>query len=549
MAANLVWMASCLPACLAFQKALRDPEKAQARILRSILAANAGTEFGRKHSFATIRDVREYQTRVPACTYDEIAPSIDRICAGERRILTAEPVDLFERTSGSSSASKYIPYTASLRREFQQAIRAWLFDLYRSNPRLLLGRSYWLITPLSRDQEITPGGIPVGFDNDADYLGSLERKIAEALFAVPGELAQVPEIESSIYLTLRFLMQVEDLALISVWNPTYLAILMTRLQDWAPRLLHDLRHGTASCVTAGDLPTSLKRRLRADPNRTQRLQDILLENGRLTARDLWPHLSLISCWTSGAARQSLHEIEVLFPGVTIQGKGLLATEGVATIPWREAHGCLPALTSHFYEFLPLNGGRARLVHELEQGESYSLLLTTGGGLYRYQLGDVVRVTDFHHTAPVLEFAGRNDGVSDLRGEKLSPAFVQACLEEALSATETKARFAMLAPQDMNPPGYVLHLESASHPAALGLKMEMQLRKNPHYDYCRRLGQLAPLQVYWIAENAQTTYLHRCVELGQRAGNVNPTSLHRATGWEHSFIGHFIDPIQRELAPC
>jgi len=31
------------------------------------------------------------------------------------------------------------------------------------------------------------------------------------------------------------------------------------------------------------------------------------------------------------------------------------------------------------------------VHELERGRLYSVILTTGGGLYRYALGDVVTV--------------------------------------------------------------------------------------------------------------------------------------------------------------
>ena len=543
---NSAWMASCLPAYRSFRRALLNPQETQSRLLKSLLSRNATSEYGRVHCFSGIRNIRDYQFQVPIGIYDDFAPFIHRLRAGEENVLTTEKVRLFERTSGSSSAAKYIPYTDSLRREFQNSVRAWIFDLYRNDISLLQGRSYWLITPLSREKEITPGGIPVGFESDADYLGLLERKIAEALFAVPGELAQMPDIESSLYLTLRFLLQADDLTLISVWNPSYLSILMNRFDSWAGRLLEDLRQGTATLPSQVELPTSLMQKLRAQPRRARGLQAIWNAKNHLNAQDLWPKLRLISCWTSGAARQSLDEIRQLFPGVRIQGKGLLATEGIATIPWIESSGCLPAMTSHFYEFLSDNGDQAKLAHELEKDAEYSLLLTTGGGLYRYRLGDRVRVNDFHGKVPILEFVGRDDGVSDLRGEKLSPAFVHLCIEHVLNDAGLPVGFAMLAPQHLSTPCYVLYVESSSTPAIVGLRLDAKLRANPHYDYCRNLGQLGALKVFWVRHGAHETYLNRCSELGQRAGSVKPTSLHRSGGWEDFFAGEFVSSHQVEV---
>jgi len=544
---NLAWMASCFPAYRSFHQALRDPQASQANVLKSILARNATSKFGCAHGFSAIRNVREYQTRVSINNYDGLSPFINRISMGETNVLTTEPVQLFERSSGSSAAAKYLPYTDSLCREFQQAVRAWIFDLYRHDFGLLRGRSYWLITPLSREKEITPGGIPVGFDNDAEYLGALERKIAETLFAVPGELAQVSDLEASLYLTLRFLLQADDLTLISVWNPSYLGILMNRLNEWGERLLEDLRQGTVTLPRRIKLPSSLTQKLRTQSKRARVLQQNLKREGRLRTRALWPKLRLISCWTDGAARQNLGQLGLFFPEVRIQGKGLLATEGVATIPWNEASGCLPALTSHFYEFLPENGGEAKMVHELDMDSEYSLLMTTSGGLYRYRLGDRVRVRDFYGRVPILEFVGRDDGVSDLRGEKLSPAFVQACLDQVLTDAGMHVRFVMLAPRHQVVPGYVLYVESSTNPERLGPSLEDKLRGNPHYDYCRNLGQLEALQVFWIRQNAQETYVQRCTELGQRAGGVKPTSLHRSGGWEDFFAGQYVTNPQTEVA--
>jgi hypothetical protein len=123
---NLAWMAACFPAHREFQRALRSPGETQAKVLRKLLARNANSEFGRAYGFSTIRNAKDYQARVPISTYDDLATYINRIRNGETNVLTTEAVTLFEKTSGSSSAAKYIPYTRSLQQEFQNAVRACL---------------------------------------------------------------------------------------------------------------------------------------------------------------------------------------------------------------------------------------------------------------------------------------------------------------------------------------------------------------------------------------------------------------------------------------
>ena len=91
-----------------------------------------------------------------------------------------------------------------------------------------------------------------------------------------------------------------------------------------------------------------------------------------------------------------------------------------TIPFDGRHPL--AIRSHFFEFVESNGS-VKLAHELQRGMEYTLLLTTGGGLYRYKLCDRVIVDDFVHETPSLRFLGKDDRVSDLFGEKLSDGFV------------------------------------------------------------------------------------------------------------------------------
>lgn len=51
------------------------------------------------------------------------------------------------------------------------------------------------------------------------------------------------------------------------------------------------------------------------------------------------------------------------------------------------------------------------------------MITTAGGLYRYDLGDQIRCIGHQGATPRLVFEGRAGLVSDLVGEKLNEAFV------------------------------------------------------------------------------------------------------------------------------
>jgi hypothetical protein len=470
---NALWMASSAPAAWRFHRAWRDPRRHQQRLLAEFLRRNAETAYGRKHRYGKLLTVEQFQESVPIVSYDHLEPWIERIRRGEPNVLTAEPVVAVEKTSGSAGAAKYIPYTRTLLREFGRAIGAWMYDLFRHEPSLLGGRHYWAISPLARRPEVTPGGVPVGLD-DAAYLGRLSRWVSRAVMAVPGDVGRAADIEACRRATLAHLARCPDLRLISVWNPSFLTILVDRLPP-------------------GTRPS-----------------------------ELWPKLRLISCWTSAGATRFVGELKERFPGVTIQGKGLLATEGVVSVPLVGRPAPAPAITSHFLEFVG-DDGRARLVDELEVGRRYRVLMTTGGGLARYSLGDLVEVV-----APrAIEFVGKADNVSDLCGEKLSEGFVGRVLDE-VAARRGLASFLMLAPEWSRPPRYLLFAETPDAPA-IADEVETALRASVHYDYCRRLEQLGPLQGVAV-RHATEGYLRGCEALGQRASTVKPACLRRELGW-------------------
>jgi hypothetical protein len=245
---------------------------------------------------------------------------------------------------------------------------------------------------------------------------------------------------------------------------------------------------------------------------------------------LWPNLAVISCWDQAAAGPYAAALRRTFPGVLVQGKGLLATEGLVTIPLGDAAMPVLAVDSGFYEFVDA-AGAAWLASDVIPGQEYEVLLTNDSGFYRYAIGDRVRVHGFVGSAPMLEFVGRAGGGSDLCGEKLTETFVAAALA-ALGL-----RFAMLAPVATYPRGYVLLLDAAEvgaeDVARLAAQADAALAANPQYAYARELAQLAPVRGL-RCDQPVARWLTLCRQRGQRLGDIKPVALCTVDDWQQQF---------------
>jgi hypothetical protein len=528
--ANSLLFASCLPDAIRWRLATRRVAKTQKRILLRILRENAATAFGRENSFSSIQTIADYQTRVPARDYSDFEPYIDRCAAGEASVLTAQAVKSFALSSGSTSASKLIPYTPALLRDFQRSIAPWLVGIFLQAPGILAGRSYWQISPIATPTSQTPGGIPIGFGEDTDYFGPRRAALVRATLAVRESVSDL-RMDEFYFQTLRQLLACRNLRFISVWNPSFLTLLLAELTRLAGPLIERLRRDGLE-ARALELETLFQSR--ADLFSVD-------ASGRTLPEAIWPELRLISCWTDAEARDAASRLRDLFPRAALQPKGLIATEGLMSFPWRAAGNCL-AITSHFFEFAESDseGGQStlKLAHELEIRRRYSILLTTSGGFYRYRIGDVVEVLGHIGQCPLLEFKGKEDGVVDLVGEKLNALHVARAAQDVIAEFAFSQRFWMLAPdRSQTPPCYVLYLQS-DFPAPQGAltAFEAALAENFHYAYARRLGQLGPLQMFLIdpASDPEADYLRACAARGQRMGDIKRHGLDRQDGWSRVF---------------
>jgi hypothetical protein len=545
--ANRLWNLSLRSEARAYWRSTATPEATQEQLLLEMLRNNRGTDFGSRHGFQGIRSAAEYREAVPLADYADFEPYIARIRAGEANLLTAEPVLLLEPTGGSGGGSKLIPYTAGLKRQFQRGLAPWITDLHRAHPALLAGTSYWSVSPVTREPEGADSRIPIGFEDDSEYVGGLGRLLVRSVQAVPDRVKRIGQMESFWYVTLLFLLRSRSLALISVWNPSFLTILCRHLHDWWPSLADDIAAGTLSppAPLEPEVAAVLNRCNRPDPARAAEIRAACMfgDDGAVRHRGLWPRLQLVSCWGDGAAREGARELGGLFPQAVIQGKGLIATEGFFTFPVSGLDGCLPAFRSHFLEFLPRGGSVPLLLHQVEAGEEYSLVVTTAGGLYRYRLHDLVRVSGFHHGLPLLRFLGKEDHIADHFGEKLHEEHVCEALRQGAARAGLSPRFAMLSYEERPEPGYVYLVEDGGSDERLrhaAVAIDGLLKGNFHYRYCRDLGQLAEVRVFRVAGGGREDYLQACCRRGQRLGDIKPLALQRKPGWTGEFRGRMLD---------
>jgi hypothetical protein len=554
-AANGLWLMLCLREKLAFRLALRDIAGTQEKALMSLLRRNAETEYGRRYGFATIRSVAEYQERVPLSTYDDYCEAVQRIANGQERVLTREPVLLLEPTSGSTAPTKLIPYTATLKAEFQRAVAAWMADLFFHDPAIMLGQAYWSVSPVARRSEHTAGGLQVGFEEDTEYLSRSQRRLLQSVLAVPPIVRLIGDVPSFRYITLFFLLRSRSLALISVWNPTFLTLLVGLLPEWWPKLVVDIAYGTLSppAALAPALMAQLEAMIRPDPLCAASIRDAFQSGsqpGSIHAR-IWPNLRLISCWADAHAASYVPELARLFPQALLQGKGLVATEGFVSFPVAGRTGAALAIRSHLFEFLPIHsarasprGSRALLAHELELDGCYAVVISTGGGLYRYQLGDLVQVVDHMGGLPLIRFIGREVHISDRFGEKLNERHVRQVLDGVLNRHAVRPTFVMVACEEIsNRHAYTLFIEAQGQPDGvlrlLGDELEEALLENYHYGYCRDLGQLDAVRVFRVESGALDVYLSVCQAHGQRLGDIKPVALHHMGDWSRAFRGQML----------
>lgn len=408
----------------AFVAACETPLRAQSARLRAVLHASERTDIGRRCGFARIRRIaddaaliRAYQDAVPVRTHAAMRADLDAVYAGDwRRLCPSRPV-FFAMTAGSSGQFKYIPVTPQFRRELREGSMVFSGAMQACHPAVRNRRVQFLVG--SAEGGHSPAGVAQGFASGFNYKNF--PWLVRRRFVVPYWVFTLADVEERNYAAGRILVSERRLGALCAISPVNLINLRQTLERHAERLCADLAAGTLTVRCASGVPGAF--RTRPDPALADALRAGRTQAGRLPTALLFPALEMLVCWRGGNMGYSLDELDAEFGIAGHLEFPISASEGVFAIPDQPnlAGGPL-AITSNFLEFVPDAGAdagtaRALRADQLQIGADYRIVVTNSGGLYRYDMEDIVRVVRMVGRTPAIEFiakAGRRTSVSNER---------------------------------------------------------------------------------------------------------------------------------------
>lgn len=357
----------------------RNSDSLQREVLRSLLERGRTTVYGRRYDFASIlreKDfVSAYRNRIPTVEYEEMRPFVMRMIRGEKDLLWPGRCRDFAQSSGTSGGkSKFIPITdASLSgnhyRGSSDAVAHYLRQV--TDSRLFSGKAFILGGSFSNTLGLNIPGVHIG-----DLSATLIRRINPA-----ANFVRIPDKQT---------------ALMSDWERK-LPALVDAAKD-------------ADVTNISGVPSWFLTVLRK----------IIETKGAERISDVWPNLEVF--FHGGISFEPYRDEyrRITDPKKMHFLETYNASEGFFAVQndFSDKSMLLIIDRDVFYEFIPVEGDdRTPLpIWEVKSGEVYELLISSSNGLWRYHLGDTVRVTA---TSPVkIRIAGRTKSFINAFGEEL-----------------------------------------------------------------------------------------------------------------------------------
>lgn len=517
---------------------LLNPQQAQVNSLQNIIQSNKASQYGEAYAFSGL-DVSEYRKKVPIINYNDISSYIEKIKNGGENILVTDKIDMFAVTSGTTGSPKFIPLTKAMNFEQHKSHRIWMSKLVKDHPKVTEGFLYTSVSPAV--EGFTESGIPFGSASGKNYKN--QPIPVRRLHAVPYEAVCIDNYEYRHYCTLAFALT-KSLSCVTSVNPSTLCLLGERLKKWSEPLLEDLEKSLSgthypyglfskeSIVAYQGMFPSLK----ISRERLKYLRGAFKSEGCFYPKSVWPDLEVICTWHGGNAPFYLSKLPDMWGDVSTRCLGLRASEGMFSIPLSDnsAEGAL-ATWGHFMEFVE-DGVEVRkdtptlLAHELEKGKRYRLIITTSGGLYRYDMADIIEVTGFIENTPLVTFLHKAGHVLSITGEKVTEQQIVSAMKKvgesfAFSGFTVTLRLSEI-------PCYLIAIEQKSgnildekNIKLLAETFDNELSKlNIEYEQKRKSGRLSNPQVEILPEGFFETYRREMVKRGRPEGQIKPPHL-------------------------
>lgn len=531
-----------------FLASLAEPERVQDEfLLEQVLRPNVECELGRRLGLGTITTVEEYRRAVPISTYETIAELVERtVQTGEQNLVTGEPIKRFFLTSGSTSRSKYIPVTNRLVRNKSRTFGIYWSLVFGAHPRAQAGR---MVTNFSDSGKAVraPGGLPCSSES-AYWAGVTRATQLRERPIIPKAVAQIGDSDSRYYAIARILLE-EPFAVIMTLNPSTILLLFQKVAQYADALCDDVERGgigAAALAVSDEVRDYVARTYAGNPARAAELRALAGQAPGLLAHRVWPQLALAICWRSPMLAPYIDLLAPHFTGVAQRDYILMASEGVMAVPIEDGcSGGVLALGANFFEFVPedeIEDSDPTVLspHELEVGRNYVIILSNASGLYRYNIGDVVRVVRLQQRTPVIEFLHRAGSTCSLTGEKLTEDQVTAAVSDVAEQLGLAVESFTLAPAKRGFPHYVAMIELqrdadrtvlAEVPRRLDEALELH---NMEYGSKRSSQRLAAPELWLVRPGGYEARRRQRLAGGTSDSQIKPTHLTR----DPNFVDQF-----------
>ena len=372
-------------------RALRLPENSirrqQLKVLKRLLRKARFTEFGQRYQFDEIlmstHAGKKFQELVPVFDYNRIYNEWwHKTLENKSDVCWPGKIKYYALSSGTSeSASKYIPVTNDLLRGNRIVMLKQLFTLrnYHDIPVKSIGKG-WL----------TIGGSTELQKEEGYYAGDLSGIIQK----------RAPFWFQPFYKPGRKIARQRD------WNKKIDEI-VEKARDWDISFIVGVPAWIQLCI-----------------------EKIIERYNLKTIHDIWPNLAFYV--HGGVAFEPYKKgFEKLLARPLIYIETYLASEGFIAYQDRQfSLGMRLVTTEHiFHEFIPFDeknfdadgnmvaNPEVLMLHEVQEGKDYALLLSTSAGTWRYLIGDTVKFVDKLRAEIVI--TGRTKHYLSLVGEHLS----------------------------------------------------------------------------------------------------------------------------------
>ncbi|MCC6840471.1 MAG: GH3 auxin-responsive promoter family protein [Flavobacteriales bacterium] len=369
-----------------------NPHEAQLEVFHKLIEAARYTEWGRLHGYGSIGSPEEFGQRVPLQDYTDVKPWVDRMRRGEQNLLWPTDIRWFAKSSGTTNAkSKFIPISREALEECHYKGGKDLLALHfamRPNSRLYQGMSM-----------VVGGSSATEPLREDAYTGDLSAIIIRNL-PIWVEVRRTPVIETAL------------------------------MENWEEKVERMARETMREDV----------RSIAGVPSWTLVVLKRVLElTGKRHILEVWPDLELFM--HGGVSfRPYKEQFMAIFPSDTMNYlEAYNASEGFFGITdMRGADDMLLMLDyGIFFEFIPVKDIHreqppTKLLHQVETGQEYAVVISTNAGLWRYMPGDTVRFTS---TSPYrIQVSGRTRSFINAFGEELIVDNADRAIQAACHAT-------------------------------------------------------------------------------------------------------------------